>query len=146
MITIMMTMTNEIILYVLTSLVFLAPWPILFYRQKLTSGKMIFLLFCLDMALTIEAALYGEVVMIALLHLFTIPAFFSILYFSLRKQSSEDFRCFVCGKIIDPSEEMASAKRGGLKRNVSVHASCIDLDNRERKAFSERKFRKGIPQ
>lgn len=140
-----MIATNEVSLYLITSVLFLVPWPILFYRQRLTSGKMIFLLFCLDMALTIEGALYGEVVMIALLHVFTIPAFFSILYFSLRKESNEDFRCFVCGKVIDPNEEMASAKRG-VRKSVSVHASCIDLNNSERKAYSERKFRKGIPQ
>lgn len=117
----------------------------LWYMERLSSGKMILLLFSLDMGLTIEGALYGRVMMIALLHIFTIPAFFSILYFDLRKQANEDFRCFVCGRIIDPDEETSTVRRG-MKRNVPVHSSCIVLDNRERKRFSERMFRKGIPQ
>ena len=136
---------DQLDLYLVTIFAFLAPWPLFWQTKKLSTGKMIFLLFCLDIALTIEGAFYGQVEMIALLHVFTIPAFFSIIYFDLRKQSNDQYRCFICGKVIEPNEEMSRVTRGAGRKNASVHESCIDLNNLERKRFSKKTFGKGIP-
>ena len=61
---------DQLDLYLVTMFVFLAPWPLFWQTKTLSTGKMIFLLFCLDIALTIEGAFYGQVEMIALLHVF----------------------------------------------------------------------------
>lgn len=108
---------------------------------------MVVLLFCLDISLTIEGALYSDVVLIAVLHVITIPAFFALIYIDLTKQQKTDFRCFVCGRLVEESEEIETVKRvvNGEPRNVTVHSTCIDLGSKERKAFSKERFRRGIP-
>jgi len=109
---------------------------------------MVLLLFALDISLTVEAALYSDVILIALLHVVTIPAFFALIYFDLVKQHNSDFRCFVCGKLVQESEDIEIVKRflNGSRRDVSVHSTCINLDRQQRKGFSKNAFRKGIPE
>jgi len=109
---------------------------------------MVFLLFILDIALTIEAALYSDIVLIALLHVVTIPAFFALIYFDLVQQHNTKFRCFICGKTVQESEQFESVNRfvGGVRKEASVHSTCIGLDREQRKTFSKNSFKKGIPE
>jgi hypothetical protein len=135
-------------LYGVTTLIFAPAWPILWYLGQLTTAKNVMLLFSLDIILTIEAAFYSDIVFIAILHVFMIPAFFALIYFDLVRQHKADFSCFVCGKPVQENDEIETIKRivQGKTRNVIVHSACIDLDRKERKAFSKRAFRKGIPE
>ncbi len=107
--------------------------------------RSLILLFALDSALTIEVALFGDVVSIAVLHMITIPVFFAMIYLDLRQHHKNQFNCFLCGNEIALDEEIGSVKRAVLGRptDVNVHSRCIDPG--ERKAVSERTFRKGIP-
>jgi len=109
---------------------------------------MVFLLFILDIALTIEAAFYSDIVLIALLHVVTIPAFFALIYFDLVQQHKTRFRCFICGRAVKESEPFESVNRfvDGERKEASVHSSCIGLDLQQRKTFSKNSFRKGIPE
>jgi hypothetical protein len=108
----------------------------------------VFLLFVLDIALTIEAAFYSDIVLIAVLHVITIPAFFGLIYFDLVQQHRTKFRCFICSKEIEQSEENETLKRfvKGEQKEISVHSACIGLEKDQRKAFSRRSFKKGIPE
>lgn len=108
---------------------------------------MIILLFTLDMVLTIEAAFYSDIVLIAILHVITIPALFVLIYLDLIKQHNSYFRCFVCSEQIEPHEEIATIKRTEHGREIQflVHSECIRLEAREKKSISEKVFRKGIP-
>ena len=103
-------------------------------------------LFALDSALTIEVAIYGDVVSIAFLHMVTIPVFFAMIYLDLRQHHKNQFNCFLCGKEIALDEESSSVRRVVIGRitDVNVHSECIDPG--EKKAVSERIFRKGIPE
>ncbi len=120
----------------------------MWYLGMITTSKIVLLLFILDISLTIEAAFYSDIVLIAVLHVITIPAFFGLIYLDLVKQHNSDFRCFVCEKIIKDSEKIQIVKRyvDGKKKDVAVHTDCISLDQRQRKAFSKNAFRKGIPE
>jgi hypothetical protein len=107
--------------------------------------RSLILLFALDSALTIEVALLGDVVSIAVLHMITIPVFFAMIYLDLRQHHKNQFSCFLCGDEIALDEEISSVKRVvlGMPTDVNVHSRCIDPG--ERKSVSERTFRKGIP-
>lgn len=135
-------------LYAITSAVFAISIPILWYFKQLTIGRMVLLLFILDIGLTIEAALYSDLVLIALLHVITIPTFFGLIYLDLIQQQKTKFRCFICGRNIQLSEDVETVKRlvAGHQNEISVHASCIGLQRHQRKTFSQNLFRKGIPE
>jgi hypothetical protein len=109
---------------------------------------MVFFLFTLDIGLTIEAALYSDILLIALLHVVTIPAFFGLIYLDLVQQHKTKFRCFVCGKIVQETEELERVNRfvDGQRKEASVHSACIGLDRQQRKTFSKNSFKKGIPE
>jgi hypothetical protein len=139
---------NEFAVYAVTSSIFAISLPILWYFRKLTTGKMVLFLFLLDITMTIEAALYSDVVAIALLHVITIPAFFALIYVDLVKQHKTKFQCFICSKAIQEGEEDDVVKRyvHGEWKEISVHSSCILLEKHQRKAFSKDSFKKGIPE
>lgn len=122
-------------------------WPVLWRMRKLTILKMIILLFALDIVLTVEAALYSNIVLIAVLHIITIPALIGLIYFDLVNQHKTQFKCFVCGKLIQAVEVIETVNRTieGKPTRVIVHTSCIHLENKEKKGISSRVFRKGIP-
>jgi hypothetical protein len=138
---------EEFLFYSLTLLGFGFGWLVLWYFHKLSTSKTVLVLFAADISVTIEAALYSDIVLIAILHVITIPAFFVLIYVDLVKQHNTSFRCFLCGKIAQPSEEMIEIRRfvNGRPMNVSVHKSCIEVDGNNRKAFSKKTFRSGIP-
>lgn len=141
-------MIDAYILYAVTSSIFAISLPIIWYFKNLTTGKMVLLLFILDIALTIEAALYSDIVLIAVLHVITIPAFFALIYLDLVQQHKTKFSCFICGKTIQESDQSDIVRRlaEGEKREISVHSSCIDLERDQKKAFSKDSFKKGIPE
>ena len=141
-------MPDPAILYLLTGIAFSAGLFLTWILRILSTAKIVLLLFALDISLTVEAAFYSDVVLIAVLHVITIPAFFGLIYFDLVKQHSSDFRCFVCGKMVKDSEDIQIIKRyiNGAKRDLTVHRECISLDQKQRKAFSKNTFRKGIPE
>jgi hypothetical protein len=141
-------MVSELVLYVVTCLLFAVTLPTVWFAKKLTIGRMVFLLFVLDIALTIEAAFYSDVVVIAVLHVITIPAFFALIYFDLVQQHKTKFRCFICGKPIQESEQSEVVRRfvDGQQKEINVHASCIELERHQRKTFSKNSFKKGIPE
>ncbi len=105
------------------------------------------MLFALDIVVTIEAAFYSNIVLIAILHVITIPAFFAVLYIDLMRQQNSEFKCFLCGRPIEQGEEITVIQRvlGGRKKNASVHKKCIDVDRKDKKSFSRNRFRNGIP-
>ena len=141
-------MVSELVLYALTSLSFAMSLPIVWYVGKLTIGKMVFLLFILDITLTIEAAFYSDIVLIAILHVITIPAFFALIYLDLVQQHKTIYKCFICGKMIQESEASDVVKRllNGQQKEINVHAACIGLERHQRKSFSKNSFKKGIPE
>ena len=141
-------MTDPLTLYSFTGVLFAAGLFVLWYLRSLTTSKIVLLLFTLDISLTIEAAFYSDIVLIAVLHVITIPAFFGLIYLDLVKQHNSDFRCFVCEKMIKDSENIQSIKRyiNGTRKDVTVHTDCISLDQKHRKTFSKNAFRKGIPE
>ena len=141
-------MADALSLYSFTGLFFATALFVLWYMGILTTSKIVILLFALDISMTIEAAFYADVVLIAVLHVITIPAFFGLIYLDLVKQHNSDFRCFVCEKMIKDSENIQIVKRyvDGKKKDVAVHTDCISLDQRHRKAFSKNTFRRGIPE
>ena len=109
---------------------------------------MIVLLFIFDMVLTIEAGINSNVLLIALFHLVTIPVFFGLIYFDILEENKAKFSCFVCEKQVGETESTETVKRlvNGKHKSVLVHAAGIGLENKDRKSFSRRKFRKGIPE
>jgi hypothetical protein len=125
----------------------MSPWIILQKKHLLTTLRMILLLFILDSLLTIEAAFYSDIVLIAVLHVITVPALIGLIYLDLVQQHKSYFRCFVCDKLIQANEEIESVNRTveGKPTRVIVHTGCIDLGRKERKGISSRVFRKGIP-
>jgi hypothetical protein len=139
---------DPLTLYLLTVSAFSAGLFIIWILRILSTSKIVVLLFALDISLTVEAAVYSDVVFIAVLHVITIPAFFGLIYFDLVKQHNSDFRCFICGKMVRDSEDIQIIKRyiNGVKRDLMVHRECISLDQKQRKAFSKNTFRKGIPE
>jgi len=141
-------MIDAYTLYAVTSSLFVVSLPILWYFKKLSTGKIVLLLFVLDISLTIEAALYSDIVLIAVLHVITIPAFFGLIYLDLVQQHKTKFQCFICGKIIQDSEQTDTLKRfvDGNKKEINVHSACIGLQKDERKAFSKNSFKEGIPE
>jgi hypothetical protein len=135
-------------IYSITAVSFILPWLVLWFSGTLSTGKMIVLLFIFDMVLTIEAGINSNVLLIALLHVITIPVFFGLIYFDILEEHKTKFSCFICGKPVGESESSETVKRlvSGRHRSVLVHAACIGLENKDRKAFSRRAFRKGIPE
>jgi hypothetical protein len=138
---------EEVLLYSLTGSGFAFGWLVVWYFHRLSTSKTVIFLFAADISITIEAAFYSDIVLIAILHVFTIPAFFLLIYVDLIKQHNTEFRCFLCGKLAQPSEELTIVRRfvNGRPTNVSVHKSCIEIDRNNRKAFSKRTFKSGIP-
>ena len=134
-------------LYSITTVSFIVPWLYLWVSGSLSTGKMIILLFFYDLILTIEAGINSNVLFIALLHVVTIPVFFGLIYVDLVAENRANFSCFVCGKVIAGTDVVQTVKRSlnGRHKNVLVHAACIDLQNKDRKTFSRRRFRSGIP-
>ena len=141
-------MIAEVILYAITIAAFAVATPILWRLHRLNTLRLCLLLFIVDITLTIEAAFYSDIVLIAVLHVITIPAFFGLIYVDLVKQHRTYFTCFVCGKVVKEDDELSTVSRyvNGASRKVNVHAACIDLDNRHRKSFSKSRFRNGIPE
>ncbi len=135
-------------IFTLTGISFIVPWLLLWFSGKLSIGKMIMLLFVFDIVLTIEAGIESNVVEIYVLHVITIPAFFGLIYLDILAEQKAHFSCFICGKAIAASEPSESVKKlvDGRYTAVLVHVACIELDNKHRKTFSGRLFRKGIPQ
>jgi hypothetical protein len=141
-------MIGEVTLYILTTVVIVIPLPVFWYMKKLTIGRTVVFLFILDITMTIEAAFYSDIVWIAVLHVITIPAFFALIYFDLVQQHKTKFQCFICGRSILESEPSENLKRfvDGEAKDMIVHASCIGLENHQRKSFSKNSFKKGIPE
>ena len=140
-------MIGELPLYALTTTLSFLAWPFIWRAGELTTLRMVVLLFFWDIALTIEAAFYANIVFIGVLHVITIPALLALLYFDLLKQNKSTFTCFVCSGQIRPDEGMESVTRmiKGVKTKVSVHVSCVEPGRREKKALSGSMFRRGIP-
>lgn len=141
-----MLMTD--IIYVLTATCLAIVWLIIWFASSLSIGKMIVLLFVFDMALTIEAGIASNVELIALLHMITMPAFFSLIYLDVVGQHRSKFACFICGTDIthDEPNETVKGVINGRWGNVLVHENCVQLKDSERKAFHHKLFRKGIPE
>lgn len=141
-------MVSELVLYAITCFLFAFVLPVIWYAKELSIGRMVFFLFVLDITLTIEAAFFSDIVLIAVLHVITIPAFFALIYFDLVQQHKTKFSCFICGKSIQDSEASEVLKRTveGQQKEINVHASCIQLERHERKSFHRSFFRKGIPE
>lgn len=108
---------------------------------------MIVLLFILDSVLTIEAALYSDILLIAFLHVVTVPALIGLIYLDLVQQHKTYFKCFICGKEIQADEEIETINRTleGKATHVIVHTECIRLERTDRKGISSWIFRRGIP-
>jgi hypothetical protein len=134
--------------YVVTSLAFALPWIFFWFEGSISITKMMLLLFCFDMVLTVEAGLYSNILLIALLHVITIPGFFFLIYLDLIEQHRSSFSCFICSKGIEPSEASQTLNRtvNGRRKTVLAHPSCIYLGGENRKAFARSKFKKGIPE
>ena len=141
-------MTDAATIYSITATFFIIAWLLLWFFGTLSTGKMILLLFCFDMVLTIEAGLNSDVLLIYLLHVVTIPVFFGLIYFALLEENKEKFSCFICERPVDQTQSIETVMRSvnGRRKNVLVHAECIDLQSKDRKSFSIRKFRGGIPE
>lgn len=135
-------------IYSVTTISFVVPWLVLWMTGTLSTGKMIVLLFFFDATLTIEAGLNSNVLLIALLHVITIPVFFGLIYFDLVEENKTKFSCFVCGKAIVQEDSTQTVRRtvNGRRKSVLVHTNCISLHHTDRKSFPERKFRRGIPE
>ena len=132
--------------YGITTVVMMAPWPLFWKKQRLTTLRMIVLLFILDSVLTIEAAFYSDIVLIAVLHVITIPALIGLIYLDLVQQHKSYFKCFICGKEVQADEEIETVIRtiGGKPTHVIVHTNCIHLERKERKGISSWAFRRGF--
>lgn len=143
-----MAMLEQYLVYTLSILAFMLPWPILWRYRKLKTLTMIILLFAMDITLTVEAALYSDIVLIAILHVITIPALIGLIYLDLVQEHKSYFRCFICGKLIEAGEEIGTISRTieGKPKNVLVHTKCIQLEGKDRKKISSWAFRHGIPE
>lgn len=140
-------MVAELGLYLLSSIGVGSLWPILWYEWGYSTQVTISILFALDVVVAIEAAFYSNIVLIAVLHVITIPSFFALIYVDLVRQQNSEFRCFLCGKLIEQGEEITVIGRHakGRKKKVSVHQKCVIIDQKDRKSFSKGKFKNGIP-
>jgi hypothetical protein len=125
----------------------MSPWPFLWKKKMLTTLRMIILLFALDSILTIEAAFYSDIILIAILHVITVPALIALIYLDLVQQHKSYFRCFICGREVQADEEIETINRivDSKPMHVIVHSDCIHLERRERKGISRWAFKKGIP-
>jgi hypothetical protein len=134
-------------LYSITIVLIMAPWPFLWRKKSLTTLRMIILLFTLDSILTVEAAFYSDIILIAVLHVITVPALIGLIYLDLVQQHRSYFKCFICGKGIQAEEEIETITRmvEGKPSHVIVHTECIRLERTQRKGMSSSVFRKGIP-
>ncbi len=141
-------MISANIVYIVTSFCFALLWLFLWFESSFSISRMIFLLFAFDIALTIEAGVVANIMLIAMLHMITIPAFFALIYLDLMDQHRSEFTCFVCGVALAKSEPTETVNRilKGRRRSVLVHEHCVKLESTERKAFRSRLFRKGIPE
>jgi len=141
-------LTDAATIYSITATFFIIPWLLLWFFGTLSTGKMILLLFCFDMVLTIEAGLNSNVLLIYLLHVITIPVFFGLIYISLLEENKEKFSCFICERPVEQTQSIETVMRSvnGRRKRVLVHPECIDLESKDRKSFSLRKFRAGIPE
>jgi hypothetical protein len=107
--------------------------------------RAVLLLFVLDTILTLEAAYVADIVAIAILHIITVPAFIALIYVDLIQHHKSQFRCFLCNEEIREEQNIEPVKRIFLGRptEVYVHVECIKPG--DRKAISERAFKRGIP-
>lgn len=139
---------DEVLVYCVSSAALLSLWPLAWKMEKLTILRMVIALFVWDSVLTIEAAYYGNILLIAILHVITIPALLSLLYFDLIKQGKSSYTCFVCSKPILAVEQMETLSRivEGAETKFAAHTFCLDLGRKERKVISRRNFRRGIPE
>ncbi len=141
-------MTEANIVYLITTVAFAILWIFLWFESSISITKMTLSLFSFDMVMTAEAGLYSNILLIALLHVITLPAFFSLIYLDLIGQHKSTYSCFICGKGIYTSELTRTLSRtvNGRHRSVLAHAGCVYLESENRKAFARSRFRKGIPQ
>jgi hypothetical protein len=139
---------DEAVLLLLTGVGSVLVVPLLWKLRAYSTLNLILLLFTADIVMTIEAALYSDLVMIAFLHVFSIPAFFVLIYFDLVKEHRSYSKCFICGKSFESQEEVEAVVRniGGQPHSFQVHKSCVRVEANERKAFSKKLFRRGIPE
>ncbi len=135
------------IIYGITIVAFLVPYPLLWLIRALTTVRMMLLLFALDTVLTLEAAYYSSIVFIAVLHIVTIPALFGLVAFDLIQQHRTQFRCLLCGRTIRVDEEFELVKRmiKGRTASFAVHKYCVGPKDWEKKPISKRILRGGIP-
>ncbi|MDG7001037.1 MAG: hypothetical protein JRN15_18230 [Nitrososphaerota archaeon] len=140
-------MVDQLAVYLLSSIGIGSFWPMLWYVWGYSTKQTVSVLFVLDIAVTIEAAFYSNILLIAVLHVITIPAFFAVIYIDLLRAQSSEFQCFLCEKPIEQGEETTKIRRsfGRRKKNMTVHKKCIDIGVKDKKSFSESKFRNGIP-
>jgi hypothetical protein len=94
---------------------------------------MIIVVFSFDIGLTIEAALYSDVLLIAVLHIFTIPTLCFLVYYDLVQQSKGISICFVCGKNIEEGQEKAHIEKfvDGTPKRVVVHLACMSEEEKK---------------
>jgi hypothetical protein len=138
-------MNEEILILALTAGSSLIVLLLLRFYRNLTTLRIVILLFFLDLVMTVEAALYSDVVAIAVLHVITIPAFFALIYFDLVKQHRTYTRCFICGGKLAAQVDTVTVTRKieGQTTELSVHKKCVSVDDRERKALSQGLSKKG---
>lgn len=141
-------MPSTDIIYAITATCFAFLWISLWFVSSFSIGRMILILFAFDTVLTIEAGIVSNILLIAILHMITIPAFFALIYLDLMGQHRSEFTCFVCGVALAQGEAAETVRRiiNGRRRTVLVHDQCVRLDTGERKAFPSRLFKKGIPE
>jgi hypothetical protein len=141
-------MLSEVLILSATATVSASVVPLLWWLRMFSILRMVILLFVADIAMTVEAALYSDLLLIALLHVFTIPCFFALIYFDLVKEHRTYASCFICGKKITEEDEITTLQRntGSEPRSLQVHKSCVRLEGKERKTLSEKLFKKGIPE
>jgi hypothetical protein len=139
---------SEEFLLAATASISLVPFAALWRLHWLTILRMVLLLFIVDMIMTIEAAFYSDIFLIAVLHVITIPAFFFLIYLDLVKQHRDQFRCFICAKQILNDQETETVRRHRLGKPTSVlcHKYCVTIKDQEKKKISQREFRRGIPE
>ena len=139
-------MIPSLYIYGITTAICLAPLTLLYLVRTFTIFRVVIDLFILDSILTIEAAYYSDVISIAILHIITVPAFFALIYFDLIQHHKNQFSCFLCGLEIEVDDEIEVVKRFVFARptEVYVHAKCLNPG--EKKAISERVFKRGIPE
>jgi hypothetical protein len=137
-------MGAELYLISLTAAISALSLLVLWRLGSLTTMRAVLLLFIVDIVMTLEAAVYSDIVLIAVLHVITIPALFGLIYLDLFNQHRSYTQCFICsGKV--KNEDALTVKRNirGQPLEILAHKKCVSLESDERKALSNNQLKKG---